>query len=101
VKIRGSFLPCDQGSGRDCTESRGPAARAMAAAAAVFLFEPGAAYTAEIQATLDSHERLKLFPIAIGERDGPATFHVHPDPHGCMTPQCNENKIPVKLRITV
>jgi FkbM family methyltransferase len=34
---------------------------------------------------MDSHERLKLFPIAIGERDGPATFHVHPDPQGSTT----------------
>jgi len=39
-----------EGAGRDCTESRGPAARAMAAAAAVFLFEPGAAYAAAAQA---------------------------------------------------
>ena len=53
--------------------------------ATVFLFEPGTAYTDEINATLDSHERLKLFPIAIGERDGPATFHVHPDPQGSTT----------------
>ena len=53
--------------------------------AAVFLFEPGTAYTDEMRATLDSHERLKLFPIAIGERDGPVTFHVHPDPQGSTT----------------
>jgi hypothetical protein len=44
----------------------------------VFLFEPGRAYNGEMQATLDNHERLKLFPIAIGERGGPVTFHVHP-----------------------
>jgi FkbM family methyltransferase len=53
--------------------------------ATVFLFEPGTAYTGEMQATLDSHERLKLFPIAIGERDGSVTFHVHPDPQGSTT----------------
>jgi FkbM family methyltransferase len=53
--------------------------------ATVFLFEPGTACTDEINATLDSHERLKLFPIAIGERDGLATFHVHPDPQGSTT----------------
>ena len=53
--------------------------------ATVFLFEPGTAYTKEMQATLDSHERLKLFPIAIGERDGPVTYHVHPDPQGSTT----------------
>ena len=53
--------------------------------ATVFLFEPGAAYTNEMLATLDSHERLKFFPIAIGERDGPVTFHVHPDPQGSTT----------------
>jgi FkbM family methyltransferase len=53
--------------------------------ATVFLFEPGTAYTDEMRATLESHERLKLFPIAIGERDGPATFHVHPDPQGSTT----------------
>ena len=32
--------------------------------ATVFLFEPGTAYTDEMRATLESHERLKLFPIA-------------------------------------
>jgi FkbM family methyltransferase len=53
--------------------------------ATVFLFEPGTAYTDEMQATLDSHERLKLFPVAIGEKDGPVTFHVHPDPQGSTT----------------
>jgi FkbM family methyltransferase len=50
--------------------------------ATVFLFEPGTAYTDEMLATLASHDRLKLFPIAIGESDGPVTFHVHPDPQG-------------------
>jgi FkbM family methyltransferase len=53
--------------------------------ATVFLFEPGTAYTDEMQATLDSHERLKFFPVAIGERDGPVTLHVHPDPQGSTT----------------
>jgi FkbM family methyltransferase len=53
--------------------------------ATVFLFEPGTAYNDEMQATLDSHERLKLFPIAVGERDGPVTLHVHPDPQGSTT----------------
>jgi FkbM family methyltransferase len=51
----------------------------------VFLFEPGTAYTDEIRATLDSNQLLKLFPIALGEKDGPATFHVHPDPQGSTT----------------
>ena len=50
--------------------------------ATVFLFEPGTAYTGEMQATLDSHERLKLFPIAIGERDGPVTFMCTPTHKG-------------------
>jgi|SRR5262245_8951186 len=50
--------------------------------ATIFLFEPGTAYTDEMNATLDSHERLKLLPIAIGDGDGLATFHVHPDPQG-------------------
>ena len=53
--------------------------------ATVYLFEPGAAYIDEMRATLDGHEKLKLFPIAIGERDGPATLHVHPDPAGSTT----------------
>jgi FkbM family methyltransferase len=58
--------------------------------AKVFLFEPGTAYTDEMRATLDSHERLELFPIAIGERDGPVTFHVHPDPQGSTTVEWQE-----------
>ncbi len=53
--------------------------------ATVFLFEPGMAYGNEMRETLDSHERLKFFPIAIGERDGPVTLHVHPDPQGSTT----------------
>jgi FkbM family methyltransferase len=53
--------------------------------AAIILFEPGTAYADEMRATLDSHERLKFFPIAIGERDGPVTFHLHPDPQGSTT----------------
>jgi FkbM family methyltransferase len=53
--------------------------------ATVFLFEPGTAYTDEMRVTLNSHERLKLFPIALGEKDGPVTFHVHPDPQGSTT----------------
>ena len=53
--------------------------------ATVYLFEPGTAYIDEIRAILDGNERLKLFPIAIGERDGPATLHVHPDPAGSTT----------------
>jgi FkbM family methyltransferase len=67
--------------------------------ATVFLFEPGTAYTREMQATLDSHERLELFPIAIGERDGPVTFHVHPDPHGSTTVDWQEgNFATVEIR---
>jgi hypothetical protein len=67
----------------------------------VFLFEPGTAYTGEMQATLDSHERLKLFPIAIGERDGPVTFHVHPDPHGSTTVDWQEGNFatPITVRM--
>jgi FkbM family methyltransferase len=53
--------------------------------ATVFLFEPGMAYTDEMQATLDSQHGLKHFPIAIGESDGLVTFHVHPDPQGSTT----------------
>jgi FkbM family methyltransferase len=67
--------------------------------AAVFLFEPGAAYTAEIQATLDSHERLQLFPIAIGERDGPVTFHVHSDPQGSTTFDWHEGNFATQITV--
>ena len=54
--------------------------------ATVFLFEPGTAYTDEMRATLKSHKGLKFFPIAIGERDGQVTLHVHPDPEGDQRP---------------
>ena len=53
--------------------------------ATVVMFEPGTAYTDEMLATLDTHEPLKHFPIAIGERDGPVTLHVHPDRQGSTT----------------
>jgi FkbM family methyltransferase len=67
--------------------------------ATVFLFEPGTAYTHEMQATLDSHERLKLFPIAIGERDGPVTFHVHPDPQGSTTVDWQEGNFATPITV--
>jgi FkbM family methyltransferase len=67
--------------------------------AAVFLFEPGTAYTREMQATLDSDERLELFPIAIGERDGPVTFHVHPDPHGSTTVDWQEGNFATPITV--
>ncbi len=53
--------------------------------ATAFLFEPGTAYADGMRATLHSHKRLKLFPIAIGDRNGPAAFHVLPDPFGSTT----------------
>jgi hypothetical protein len=66
----------------------------------VFLFQPGRAYTGEMQATLDGHERLKLFPIAVGERE-PVTFHVHPDPHGSATVDWQEGNfaMPITVRM--
>jgi FkbM family methyltransferase len=54
-------------------------------AATAFLFEPGTAYADRMQATLNSHKRLKLFPIALGDRNGPAVFHVLPNPYGSTT----------------
>jgi FkbM family methyltransferase len=53
--------------------------------ATVFLFEPGTAYADDMRATLASYERLKLFSVAIGDKDGPVTFHMHPDPQGSTT----------------
>jgi FkbM family methyltransferase len=64
--------------------------------ATVFLFEPGTAYTDEMLAT---HERLKLFPIAIGERDGPVTFHVHPDPQGSTTVDWQEGNFATPITV--
>ena len=65
----------------------------------MFLFEPGTAYTDEMQATLDRHERLKLFPIAIGERDGPVTFHLHPDPEGSTTVDWQEGNFATPITV--
>lgn len=53
--------------------------------ATAFLFEPGTVYADGMQATLNSHKRLKFFPIAIGNKNGPAPFHVLPDPYGSTT----------------
>ena len=53
--------------------------------ATAFLFEPGTAYADGMQATLNSHKGLKLFPIALGDRNGPAVFHVLPNPYGSTT----------------
>jgi FkbM family methyltransferase len=67
--------------------------------ATVLLFEPGTAYADEMQATLNNHERLKLFPIAIGERDGPVTFHVHPDPQGSTTVDWQEGNFATPITV--
>jgi FkbM family methyltransferase len=67
--------------------------------ATVFLFEPGTAYTDEMRTTLDSHDRLKLFPLAIGERDGPVTFHVHPDPLGSTTVDWQEGNFATPITV--
>jgi FkbM family methyltransferase len=68
-------------------------------AATVFLFEPGTAYTEEMQATLASHERLKLLPVALGEKDGPATFHLHPDPQGSTTVDWQEGNFATPIMV--
>lgn len=67
--------------------------------ATVFLFEPGPAYVDEMLGTLGSHERLKFFPIAIGERDGPVTFHLHPDPEGSTTVDWQEENFAVQTTV--
>jgi FkbM family methyltransferase len=67
--------------------------------ATVFLFEPGTAYTDEMLATLASHDRLKLFPIAIGESDGPVTFHVHPDPQGSTTVEWQQGNFATPITV--
>ena len=67
--------------------------------AAVFLFEPGTAYKDEMLVTLKSNARLKLFPIAIGERDGPVTFHVHPDPQGSTTVDWQEGNFATPMTV--
>jgi FkbM family methyltransferase len=67
--------------------------------ATVFLFEPGTAYTNEMRATVAGHERLKLFPVAIGERDGPVTLHVHPDPYGSTTVDWREGNFATPITV--
>jgi FkbM family methyltransferase len=67
--------------------------------ATVFLFEPGTAYTDEMRATLVSHERLKLFSIALGEKDGPVTFHLHPDPQGSTTVDWQEGNFATPISV--
>lgn len=67
--------------------------------ATVFLFEPGTARTDEMQATLKKNKRLKFFPIAIGDRDGPAIFHVHPDPSGSTTVDWQENNFATQVTV--
>lgn len=67
--------------------------------ATVFLFEPGTARTGEMPATLKNNKRLKFFPIAIGDRDGPAIFHVHPDPSGSTTVDWQDNNIATQVTV--
>jgi FkbM family methyltransferase len=67
--------------------------------ATAFLFEPGTAYADQMQATLNSHKRLKLFPIALGDRNGPAVFHVLPNHHASTTVDWEGKGVEEKMTI--
>jgi FkbM family methyltransferase len=69
--------------------------------ATVFLFEPSTAYAEAMRATLVNQERLKLFPIALGEKDGPVTFHLHPDPEGSTTVDWQEGNFATPITVSM